>query len=62
MYDLESWNKSTQLPPAVEHGPERFYLHGSVYDGTAPGLVPGSLVGDDQARGVAALDAREVGS
>jgi hypothetical protein len=59
LYDLESWNKSTQLSQAVGHGFERFYRHGGADDGVAPGLVPAGVVGTDHESHGARLDGRE---
>jgi hypothetical protein len=62
LHDLESWNKSTQLPLAVEHGSERFYRRGSADDGTAPGLVPAGVVGADCNSSGPAMDDKEAES
>ena len=60
MHDLESWSKSTQLPLAVEYGPERFYRRGGADDGAPPGLVPAGVVGVDCKSHGERLDGREV--
>ena len=56
MHDLESWNKSTQLPLAVEHGYKRFYRRGGADDCAAPGLIFAGVVGADLDSLGAAMD------